>query len=122
MVGCDVEEEDEVGGGETYIGGAAPFEGEFRGDILVGGEEGDDGAVEVMTFDADKAIPENAYLSQIIVVPPLRRVSIVDLLRFRDPRKSELEATLGERLGNLRHFPTIRREEEVDGVVVEFGG
>jgi hypothetical protein len=32
-----------------------------------------------VTLDAEKAIPEKAYRSQIIVVPSFKSVSIVDL-------------------------------------------
>jgi hypothetical protein len=75
-------------------------------------------------------MPEKAYLSQIIVVPSFRRDSMVDLF-IQKCKSTSVSFRIGmvvliilqeEKGFTPFHFPTIGREEEVDGVVVELGG
>jgi hypothetical protein len=61
------------------FGVVVPVGGECEGEVEEEEERKGEEEEEVTTLDAENAIPEKAYLSQMIVVPSFKRVSIVDL-------------------------------------------
>jgi hypothetical protein len=82
-------------------------------EVVVGGEEGEGEWMwrkereKEVTLDAENAIPEKAYLSQIMVVPSFKRDSIVDAISQRLAEKRRWMACSSSSEVDLRYESII---------------